>query len=220
MRLAETFDGVFQGQIRDSDFFLGGTSEIQRRSTEWCYYCRWCDCCYCSYAPGTLSSPVILDAACAPELLLLLPSALRMARKKNKQRKEAPDGGNGGPSGGVVAPLGPGLDGPGPASKKDVVTTTATTTNTNNTSASTGSNSKSRAVAPALPQPPASPALIICRNKSVMPSCCSLSHLQVALDTSHRARGVRDGLKAPFSLRGAPLTAPPLAMRQVQLLIN
>lgn len=170
MRLPESFDGVFQGQTATPIFFWGGTSEIQRRSTEWCNYCRWCDCCYCSHAPGKPSSPLTLDAACAPGLLLLLQSDSRMARKKNKQRKDAPDGGNANPSASSVAPLGSGLDGPGSSSKKDSVTTTTTATNTN-TSASTGSNvattsgSRSRAVAPALPQPPASPALIICRNK-------------------------------------------------------
>lgn len=100
-----------------------------------------------------------------------------MTRKKNKQRKEAPHGGNGSPSGGgIVAPLGPALDGAGPASKKDVVT-------------------------PALPQPPASPALIICRNKSVVPSRCLPSQFQV---TSHRARGIRDNQQSYLPL--LPLT--------------
>lgn len=84
-----------------------------------------------------------------------------MARKKNKQAKETPDGGNASsPSGGIVAPLGPALDAAAPALKKDVVTST------------TAASSSSRPLAPALPQPPASPALIICRNKSVVPPRC------------------------------------------------
>lgn len=66
MRLAESFDGVFQGTTATPIFFWGGTSEIQRRSTEWCYYYRWCDCCYCSYAPGKPSSPLTLDCALRP----------------------------------------------------------------------------------------------------------------------------------------------------------
>ncbi|KAL1862813.1 hypothetical protein Daus18300_008309 [Diaporthe australafricana] len=78
-----------------------------------------------------------------------------MAKKKIKQKKEAPDVGNG--SGSVGAPSAQGVAGSGPvlASKKDAVTTTTTTT----------TSSKPRNVAPALPPPPASPALIICRNK-------------------------------------------------------
>ncbi|KKY37680.1 putative histidine kinase group protein [Diaporthe ampelina] len=92
-----------------------------------------------------------------------------MARKKNKQRRDAPDGGNGIPTGANVAPLGPGVDGPGPGPKKGVVTTNTNTSSSSSPSPSPNvapaSGSKSRAVAHALPQPPASPALIICRNK-------------------------------------------------------
>lgn len=138
-----------------------------------------------------------------------------MARKKNKQRKDAPDGGDATPSASIGASLGPGVDGPVPPSRKDAVTTTsATNTNISYNTASAGSSSSSnlaaasgpkpRAVAPALPQPPASPALIICRNKSVMPLCSPLSHLQAALDISHRAPAHPRRNKATFSpLRGA-----------------
>ncbi|KAG8167820.1 hypothetical protein KVR01_003509 [Diaporthe batatas] len=82
-----------------------------------------------------------------------------MARKKNKQTNETPGGGNASPSSAIVAPLVPLQDGPAPALKKDMKDVVASS------SSSSSSSSRPRPLAPALPQPPASPALIICRNK-------------------------------------------------------